>query len=177
MEDMTKQKDVCHAKNTDAVEKATLSPTIGKLVCTLLSCEEQDLEALARVKYDWKDVLTRITWKDTERLRYDELMWAVVDLGITHIMKALEERILDLSSRWKEDAPEGQHGLNAEEHKELYALSLLNPQLDISSRYDYDTKKTSVWFNKSEMLYRRYLSEALEVFEGDTGLEIEHRCK
>lgn len=162
MEDMTKRKemDARHAgyaeaagKDTKDAEEAALNTTLRKLVCALLSCGEQDLEVLARVKYDWTDVFTRITWEDTvqELLRFEDLMWAVVDFGITHIHGALEERILGLSSRWQEDAPEGQHGLNAEEHKELFGLSLLDPQRDIFSRYDYQTQNVSVWFNKSEV--------------------------
>lgn len=178
MEDMIRQKetDVQHAESADTAGEAISNSTIGKLVCTLLSCGEQDLKALARVKYDWKDVFARITWEDTERLNYDDLMWAVVDLGITHIYGTLEERIIDLSARWQEDAPEGQCGLNAEEHKELFSLSLIDPKLDISSRYDYQAQNVCVWFNQSERVYRRYLSGALEAFEKDTGIKIENRC-
>lgn len=147
-----------------------------KLVCALLSCGEQDLNVLGCVRYSWEEVLSRIIWEDPGRLRFENLMWTVADFGITHIHSALEERILGLSSRWREDAPEGQHGLNAEEHKELFGLSLLDPQRDISIRYDYQTQNISVWFNKSERLYRRYLSRALEAFEENTGFKIENRC-
>lgn len=182
MEDMTKQKarDVSRAGYAEAAEEdvkeAALNITIKKLVCALLSCGERNLETLGRVRYSWEDVLARITWEDTERLRYEDLMWAVVDVGVASIKNALTERILGLSSRWQEDALDG-HGLDEDEKEELMCLSLLDPEHDIFSCYDHQEQGMHTWFGGGcEKIYRRYFPDVLEAFEKDTGIKIEHRC-
>lgn len=163
-------------KETDArhAEEAALNTTLRKLTCALLSCGEQDLDVLGRVRYSWEEVLSRITWGDTvqELLRFEDLMWAVTDVGVVRIKDALTERICNLSNRWP---PDGEL-LHEDEAQELILLSLLDPEHDIFSSYSRQEHKAHTWFSKnSEKVYRKYLPEALEAFERDTGIRIENR--
>lgn len=174
MEDMTKQKetDTQHAGYMEAAEEAALNTTLKKLVCALLSCGEQDLDVLGRVRCSWEEVLSQIIWEDLGRLRFGDLMWAVADVGVARIKDALTKRICDLSNRWP---PDGEL-LDEDEAQELLSLSLLDPEHDICSSYNHQEHKAHTWFNKScEKAYRKYLPEALETFERDTGIKIENR--
>lgn len=148
------------------------TPNSGNWCALLLSCGEQDLDVLGRVNYSWEEVLSRITWEDSERLRFENLMWAVADVGVARIKDALTERICNLSKRWP---PDGEL-LDEDEAEELLLLSLLDPEHDIFSSYSHQEHKAHTWFSKnSEKVYRKYLSEALEAFERDTGIKIENR--
>lgn len=161
-------------KDMKDAEEVALNTTLRKLTCALLSCGEQDLDVLGRVRYSWEDVLSRITWEDTvqELLRFEDLMWAVVDVGVVRIKDALTEHIYDLSNRWP---PDGEL-LDEDEAQELLFLSLLDPEHDIFSSYSHQEHKAHTWFSKNcEKVYRQYLPEVLEAFERDTGIKIENR--
>lgn len=130
------------------------------LLCDILSCGSMDLKMLDDVGYAWGEVLDQVDWPQ-EGPGFNDIMRAVVDLGIINIKEAIEGCIQEL---------EDQSGLNDFEVEKLEALRKLAPDDDIRSFHN--CLDTHVWFETNGNIYRQYLSEALDEFADNTGFEI-----
>lgn len=128
----------------------------------LLGCGGFDLELLDDVRYDWAEVLDLLDWPNCGGFSLEELMAAVVTVGIDFIREAIDSRILELEALDEEGGP------NRGEEEELFALQELNPSEDIHGCFDGLT--SHLWFKKNEEIYREYLSDQIESLEYNTGL-------
>lgn len=134
------------------------------LLLTLLGCGTLDLEMLEDIHYDFDDVIDRLDGLSIQEAGFNGLMRAVVDVGIIHIQEALEEKLAELHGYRDEGV------MTEGDKQELQALEQLDPDRDIHSYHNY--LDTSVWFEKNGSAYRRYLTEAIDSFEENTGLYI-----
>lgn len=134
------------------------------MLCEMLSCGSMDLEMLDKVGYDWSEVLEQADWPQ-KGLGFNDIMRAVVGLGIIQIREAVDDRISELEGYESGDA------LGDGEEEELEVLRKLDPDDDIRSFHN--RLDTHVWFEENSDIYRQYLSEALDEFANNTGLEIQ----
>ncbi len=134
------------------------------LLLTLLGCGTLDLEMLEDIHYDFDDVIDRLDGLSIQEAGFNGLMRAVVDVGIIHIQEALEEKLAELHGYRDEGV------MTEGDKQELQALEQLDPDRDIRSYHN--CLDTSVWFEQNGSAYRRYLSEAIDSFEENTGLYI-----
>ena len=134
------------------------------LLLTLLGCGTLDLEMLEDIHYDFDDVIDRLDGLSIQEAGFNGLMRAVVDVGIIHIQEALEEKLAELHGYRDEGV------MTEGDKRELQALEQLDPDRDIRSYHN--CLDTSVWFEQNGSAYRRYLSEAIDSFEENTGLYI-----
>ena len=134
------------------------------LLLTLLGCGTLDLEMLEDIHYDFDDVIDRLDGLSIQEAGFNGLMRAVVDVGIIHIQEALEEKLAELHGYRDEGV------MTEGDTQELQAMEQLDPDRDIRSYHN--CLDTSVWFEQNGSAYRRYLSEAIDSFEENTGLYI-----
>lgn len=132
-----------------------------ELLMTMLNCGSMDLAMLDDVRYDFDEIIERLDGEPIQNVGLNGLMKAVVEVGIIIIQESVDERI---------QALEDQGGLDDYEFVELEELKKLCPDDDIRSFHNY--LDTHVWFEKSGDIYRKYLPEALDEFEGNTGFGI-----
>ena len=130
-----------------------------ELLRALLNCGSMDLSLLDNVKYSWFDVLEQLDGLSLEDLDFNNLMRAVVSVGIIETKDALFERIEEL---------ETQSEINDDEKAELAALKTLDPDQDIEGYFN--CLDTHVYFANNASVYRQYLSDAIDAFENNTGL-------
>jgi len=138
-----------------------------ELLRTVLDCGYADLELLKAVKYDWNAVREHVVWNGEQKDGYlfNSLMRGVVDLGIEHIAEAVNDRICEL-----EAIHLNSRELDKDEGQELKDLNFLRPKRDIQGFFNY--LDTSVWFKENGEIYQKYVPEAIESFEHNTGLEL-----
>ena len=143
------------------MEENTMNTLIQKdeLLRALLNCGYMDLSLLDNVKYSWFDVLEQLDGLSLEDLDFNNLMRAVVSVGIIETKDALFERIEEL---------ETQSEINDDEKAELAALKTLDPDQDIEGYFN--CLDTHVYFANNASVYRQYLSDAIDAFENNTGL-------
>ena len=143
------------------MEENTMNTLIQKdeLLRALLNCGSMDLSLLDNVKYSWFDVLEQLDGLSLEDLDFNNLMRAVVSVGIIETKDALFERIEEL---------ETQSEINDDEKAELAALKTLDPDQDIEGYFN--CLDTHVYFANNASVYRQYLSDAIDAFENNTGL-------
>ena len=132
------------------------------LLCSMLNCGYLDLAILDDVEYDWGDVLKQIDWMDGN-ITFNGLMEGVFELGACHIAEAVDDRICEL-----EAVQLNSRELDEDEEQELKDLNSLNPDSDIQGYFN--CLDTHAWFNQNEDIYRKYVPEALESFEMNTGI-------
>lgn len=130
-----------------------------ELLCEMLDCGTCDLELLDRVGYSWKEVLDQTDYPG-DRLTFNDLMRGVVSVGIINIREAVDDRICELEAIPNED-------LDEDEKEELRLLRTLDPDNDIRSYHN--CLDTDVWFERNGSIYRRYLPEVIDDFEGNVG--------
>ena len=131
------------------------------LLMTILGCGSMDLAMLDAVGYDFDEIIDQLDGNPIQDVGFNGLMRAVVDVGIIKIRQAVDGRIEELA---------GYDDLSEDEDAELKALRNLDPDDDIRSYHN--CLDTYVWFEKSGDIYRQYLPEALDEFEGNTGFGI-----
>ena len=143
------------------MEENTMNTLTQKdeLLRALLNCGSMDLSLLDNVKYSWFDVLEQLDGLSLEDLDFNNLMRAVVSVGIIETKDALFERIEEL---------ETQSEINDDEKAELAALKTLDPDQDIEGYFN--CLDTHVYFANNASVYRQYLSDAIDAFENNTGL-------
>lgn len=136
------------------------------LVCNLLKCGPADLAMLEQVGFDWPDVIEATGWKGGSftDMDFNSLMDAVVYLGKMALKDAVKNRMSDLESLEKRGE------LTSKGIEELFRLIYLDPEEDIQSFHNY--LDTHVWFEKNGVFYRKYLSDALDDFADNVGIEI-----
>lgn len=132
------------------------------LLLALLGCGTLDLDMLDDVKYDFDDIIDQLDGQPIQEVGFNGLMRAVVDVGIIHIREALEEKLAELHGYRDEEV------MTEADEEELKALEQLDPDNDIRSYHN--CLDTHVWFEHNGGAYRRYLQEAVDSFEENTGL-------
>jgi len=131
------------------------------LLCSMLKCGYLDLEMLDDIKYDWGDILKQIDYPD-EEVTFNDLIGGAFELGACNIAETVENRINDLKVTQME------RKLDEDEKQELEDLRSLNPAQDIQGYFN--CLDARIWFADNEDIYRKYVPEALESFEDNTGL-------
>ena len=131
------------------------------LLMALLSCGYMDLDLLDRVGYDWDEVLAQLDWPHGGGFNFNQLMSAVVDVGIIHLREAVDDRICEL------EVIQNERDLEDNEKKEMCALKQLDPDQDIKTFFN--CLDTHVWFEQNGPVYRQYLEKALDSFEDNVG--------
>lgn len=127
------------------------------LLCTMLNCGSADLELLDRMGYDWDEILDQLDWP----FDFNQLLRAVVDVGIIYIKDAMWDRIIELT------AIQNKRKLDEDEEEEMKALGCLDPDQDIKGFFNH--RDTHVWLEQNGPVYRKYLSSALDSFEENVG--------
>lgn len=131
------------------------------LLCTLLNCGEYDLELLNSIRYNWEKILDSCEF--LADLSLNSLLRAVFNEGLSDINISLEEELERLENLTIVDMYD---------KEEIKNLKTLNPFGDID--YYLNCFDTDVYFNDSEVgeIYRKYIPEALDRFEFNTGFNI-----
>lgn len=136
------------------------------LLMELLDCGSADLDMLEDVHYPLYEVLDQIDYSDGGRFTFNDLMRAVVDVGIIYIQEAISDRICEIDAISCAGRP-----LEPDEEEELHVLqNVLNPDDDIKGFFN--CLDTYVYFQNNAEEYHRYLPEAIGSFEDNTGLHI-----
>lgn len=138
------------------------------LLMTVLGCGVDDLTMLDDVEYGFDEILDQLDGLPLQEVGFNGLMKAVVDVGIIHIREALKEKLAELHGYRDEET------MTEEDKEELDALEQLDPDDDIRSYHN--CLDTSVWFEHHGSAYRRYLKDAVDAFEENTGLCIDEGC-
>lgn len=133
-----------------------------KLLMIVLKCGSADLELLENIKYDW-DCIFEHEMEDVE-LDFNRIMYAVFCYGLGEIEKRVDDRICEL------EAIPNERELDEDEEKEMKLLRELRPYDDFSSFYDH--LNTHVYCNAHSGTYKKYMNEALDEFERNTGFDI-----
>ena len=143
------------------MEENTMNTLIQKdeLLRALLNCGYMDLSLLDNVKYSWSDVLEQLDGWLLEELSLNNLMRAVVSVGIIELWEKIDKRVEEL---------EAQAEINDDEKVERAALKTLDPDQDIEGYFN--CLDTHVYFANNASVYRQYLSDAIDAFENNTGL-------
>lgn len=128
------------------------------LLCTLLKCGKADLVLLDDIEYDFNEILYGCD--SLGILNLNSLMGAVFSMGISQIEGILEDQCEYLKVSRSDD------------DKKINALKKLDPFNNI--RYFCNCLDTYVYFVDDEVreLYQKYLPEALDIFERNTGFRI-----
>ena len=130
------------------------------LLCEIFSCGSSDLELLDDIGYSWDEVLDQMDWP-REGLDFNDLLRAIVDLGIIGVKEAVTSRIETL---------EGMASRDDDEEQELKVLRELRPDDDIRASFNF--RDNHVWFERNGSAYRYYLEDAVDEFEENTGFYI-----
>ncbi len=125
------------------------------LLTAILDCGTDDLSLLDDVQYDWDDIFKRLE-DDTHDL--NSVMREVFQVGYEDIQIAVVNHICDLESSGN---------LDDDEADELTLLRELDASEDFDSYHNY--LDTHVWCRNHADTYRKYMMEALEEFEENTG--------
>lgn len=128
------------------------------LLTAILDCGTADLSLLDDVQYDWDDIFKRLE-DDTHDL--NSVMREVFQVGYEDIQVAADDRICEL------EAIENERELDDDEADELALLRELNASEDFDSYHNF--LDTSVWCRNHADTYKKYMMEALEEFEENTG--------
>lgn len=131
------------------------------LLTAILDCGTADLSLLDDVQYDWYDIFKRME-DDTHDL--NSVIREVFQVGYEDIQMAVDNRIGEL-----EDI-ESARELNDDEADELALLRELDATEDFDSYHNF--LDTSVWCQDHADTYKKYMTEALEEFEENTGFYI-----
>ena len=101
------------------MEENTMNTLTQKdeLLRALLNCGYMDLSLLDNVKYSWSDVLEQLDGWLLEELSLNNLMRAVVSVGIIELWEKIDKRVEEL---------EAQAEINDDEKAELAALKTLD---------------------------------------------------
>lgn len=134
------------------------------LLMTLLGCGTLDLEMLEDVHYDFDEIIDQLDGLPVQEEGFNGLMRAVVDVGIIHIREAVDDRLCEL------EAAHTEREWDEYEAEEYRLLKLLDPDGDIRSYHNY--LDTSAWFERRGEIYRKYLSDAIDSFEENTGITL-----
>lgn len=134
------------------------------LLMTVLRCGTLDLEMLEGVHYDFDEIIDQLNGLPLQEAGFNGLMRAVVNVGIIHIRRAVNDRLCELEAvqmerEWDED-----------EAEEYQSLKMLDPDNDIQSYHNY--LDTSAWFERKGEVYREYLREAVDNFVENTGIPL-----
>lgn len=125
------------------------------LLTAILDCGTDDLSLLDDVQYDWADIFKRLE-DDTHDL--NSVLREVFQVGYEDIQIAVVNRICELESSGT---------LDGDEADELVLLRELNAPKDFDSYHNY--LDTHVWCRNHADTYKKYMTEALEEFEENTG--------
>ncbi len=131
------------------------------LLCEIFSCGSLDLKLLDDVGYGWDEVLDQIDWPQ-EGLDLNDLLRGVFSVGIIKLRDAVGDAICEL-----EAIELNERDLDDDEREALEALRQLDPDNDVQSYHNF--LDTHVWFEHHGAVYRRYLKDAVEGFEENTG--------
>ena len=131
------------------------------LLVELLGCGYADLSVLEDCKYDFSDIIEEC-YSVFGKLELNALARIMFEFGIREIGEAIDKRIDELAN-YVEDEDE----LSEELREELNALRDLYVYEDIQSFHNY--LDTSIWICNHNDVYEKYLGEALDMFEENTG--------
>ncbi len=131
----------------------------------VLGCGILDLSLIDGVMYDWCDIIGRLRYMPGLSIGLNTVMNEVFLYGFGEIENAVSARISEL-----ETIP-NERPLDASEEEELSALRMLEPYEDFSSFHNYID--THVNCDQHFDTYKKYLPDALEEFEYNTGFNIE----
>ena len=137
------------------------------LLSEILSCGPRDLEMLDKVEYAWNDVLDQLYCLTIREFGFNDLLRAIVTLGIIDIKEAIDDRICEL------EAIPNERALDDDEEKELTVLRELCPVNDIHASFNFCD--THIWFENNSEAYVEYLGDALDMFKDSTGFCIRER--
>lgn len=136
------------------------------LLSDILECGTADLSVLSDVKYEWSDVI-EVAEEFSERITLKSLFNATVRIGLSDLESSIEERIEELQDlRGSEDEE-----LEEDLEEELKSLKKLDVNEDFETFFNFID--THVYLQKNKEIYDEYLSEEIELFEENTGFNVD----
>lgn len=129
------------------------------LLTAILDCGTADLSLLDDVQYDWGDIFKRL---EDDAHDLNSVMREVFQVGYEDIQVAVDDRICEL-----EAIELNGRELDDDEADELALLRELDASEDFDSFHNY--LDTHVWCRNHADTYKKYMTEALEEFEENTG--------
>lgn len=134
------------------------------LLMAILDCGSADISILEGVEYDWSEVI-EVAEEHYERITLKTLFNSVVHIGMTYLEEAIEDRIEDLRELVDDDSEEDE-SLS----EELESLEKLDVEEDFETFFNF--LDTHVYLQKNKEIYDEYLSEEIELFEENTGFNV-----
>ncbi len=126
-------------------------------LCAIMHCGVDDFSVID-CEYD-KMELIEACLDEFGEISLNQISHCIVEKGCEDLQDAIDSRILDIESQYEE--------WELNDNDEYRCLLSLNPWEDIGERNNY--LDTGVWFEQNEKEYRKYLPEAIEEFEDNTG--------
>lgn len=126
-------------------------------LCAILHCGVADFSVID-CEYDKMELIETCLTEFGE-INLNLISRCIVEKGCEDIQDAIDARIIDIEHELEE--------WECHENDEYCALLGLNPWEDIGENHNF--LDTSVWFEKNEEDYRKYVPEAIDKFENDTG--------
>ena len=124
----------------------------------ILDCGIADISILDGVEYDIERVIAK-AYEFGEKLSLGTVMAAVFDIGRSEIQEAIDERLNELENEMSEE--------ECHENEEYRTLLRLDPFEDTNEFHNF--LDTHVWFCHNQEEYMKYLKEACDEFEQNTG--------
>lgn len=127
------------------------------ILACVLDCGIADISIIEDCKYDWNEIVED-TKTNYGNVNLGNIFFTIMNFGQGDLANKISERIEEL---------EGQEERGVEESEELESLKKLDVYEDIETFFNY--LDTHVYIIKNEEIYRKYLEEALDDFEENTG--------
>ncbi len=128
---------------------------------SILDCGIADLSILDDVEYCIDDVL-KTAKEYGNSLTLGTVMAAVFDIGRNGLQDAIDDRLAEIEASLDES--------ECHENEEYRALLSLNPYDDTNEFHNF--LDTHIWFIRNEEVYRKYLMDACNEFEQNTGFSL-----